>query len=293
MNNIPPTGSLPAHRTSKVVLAAFSAAVLAMPTILAATFTGGSATFTLKKENPTIAGLYSFDDYFDGSASYSHVTAWNYDTENQVNPGNAAYTTTNLFGVDHVVLNDPIRPYGSTPALVDGRSPQVSTLEFDTADFSQANLLAAWSPSNFSLFYVGNTVLGEQIGFTNMTRWNPNSGPGSLINGDFALRYVPSRAVDGKSGLVLASYASGFQPFLFADLANASITFDSINSQLHISGDLLVGEGVAYWDGFSSLGANVGTFEMTASVVPEPSTWAMLAAAALWLMLRKLRRRVI
>ena len=245
--------------------------------VSAATISGGAATFTLKKDNPGIQGIWKFDALFDGNAPYNQIINWNYDTNSQNYPGNASFGTTTIAGVEHVVFGDPIRPHGVTPTPVSGRAPQSTTLEFDPSVFSPASFLSAWSTSTVSGFNVGTQ--GEQIGFTNMTRWTPYNSTGSLVNGDFALRYAPSRIGGSKSGLVLASYAAGFNSTLFADLANVSITFDGSSKSLSIVGDLLLGEGVSFWDAGATTGANIGTFSMTATVVPEPTT-ALLGLGA-------------
>lgn len=257
--------------------------------LAAATINGGSAALTLRQSNPTVAGLYSFNAYFDDTATYSYITAWDNDNFVTVNPGNLAYSTTQISGVDYVVLNDPIRPSGFVPTPVAGRALQTTTLEFDTEDFTPSNFLADWSPSIVDSNGMFATVSGEKIGFTNMTRWNPFGSSGTLINGDFALVYAPGRTGGANSGLGLVAFASGFNPFYFADLGNASIAFNSGTSELTISGDVLISGGVTYWDGFATNGTNLGTFSMTASVIPEPSTLWLLGSAIL--MGEVLRRR--
>lgn len=257
----------------------FTSALALAGTLQAATITGGSAVFTLRKDNPGVAGLHSFNAYFDDAASYSYITAWDSTNATTVNPGNLAYGTTMISGVEYVVLNDPVRPAGYTPAPVSGRTLQTTTLEFDTEHFSQAGFLADWSASTADAMGMFATVSGEKIGFTNMTRWNPFGSSGTLINGDFALVYIPGRAGGANSGLGLVSYAAGFNPFLFADLGNVSITFDNVSSELNIVGDVLLAGGVTYWDGMVTNGTNIGSFNLTAAVVPEPSTLGLLGCA--------------
>jgi hypothetical protein len=169
-----------------------------------------------------------------------------------------------------VRVTDLMRPFGviPTPPLPDtypgvpgsSRSRQLTTLIVDPG-----NILGTWSPSNdLAGVFVGNTVLGEQIAFTGMQRWG---GPftGVLVYGDFALRYVPSRAgrpaLDGTlSGLVLTSNID-FLDTSVADLANASITSDG--RTLSITGDLLISGALNVLDLDAVVGRKFGTISVT------------------------------
>ena len=265
---------------TRTILTIVSSICLAAP-LQAATISGGSATFTLRQNNPTIAGLQDFNAYFNDTATYSYITAWDSANYRPVNSGNIAYSTSQINGVDFAVLNDPVRPTGFVPTPVAGRDLQTTTLEFSTQNFSSANFLADWSPSTVDGMGMFATVSGEKIGFSNMTRWTPLNSSGTLINGDFALIYAPGRIGGVNSGLGLVAHAAGFNPFYFADLGNANISFNSASNELNISGDILISGGVTYWDGFATNGSNLGTFNMTALVVPEPSTLGLLASVAL------------
>jgi len=247
----------------------------------AATIGGGSATIYLRQTNPGVQGLSSFSAYFDDTATYSYTTAWDNASYAPVNPGNLAYTTSQINGVNYVQLNDPIRPSGVTPTPVAGRTLQTTTLDFNTLNFSSAGFLSDWTPSTVDAMGMFATVSGEKIGFSNMTRWFPAYGSGTLINGDFALIYDPSRIGGANSGLGLVAHAAGFDPFYFADLGNANISYNGASNELNITGDVLISGGVTYGDGFATNGTNIGTFNMTAMVVPEPSTVGLLAIVAL------------
>jgi hypothetical protein len=123
-----------------------------------------------------------------------------------------------------------------------------------------------------------------------MQRW---TGPftGVLLYGDFALRYVPSRAgttVGGGllSGLVLTSNID-FTNASWADLANASITFQ--DQTLSISGDLLISGGLKALDPAATAGEKFGTFSFVGSTIPEPSTEMLGALFPLSVVLRRRR----
>ena len=180
-------------------------------------------------------------------------------------------TTPGILGTPGVVqLRDFMRPFGAipTPPSPDtfpgvpgsSRSRQVTTLIVDPS-----NILGTWSPSNdLAGVFVGNTVRGEQIAFTGMQRWG---GPftGVLVYGDFALRYVPSRAgrpaLDGTlSGLVLTSNID-FLDTSVADVANASITSDE--HTLSITGDLLISGALNVLDPGAAVGRKFGTISLT------------------------------
>jgi len=158
-------------------------------------------------------------------------------------------------------------------------SPAGRTLQNTTLDVDPLNVSATWgaATSDVGVFVSG----GEQIGFEGMLRFT-GSFPGSLLSGDFALRYSPSRVgvVRGGgtlSGFVLTSNID-FANVAFADIANATITPGS--SSFSISGDLLVSDGLSYLVS-SGLGADFGSFSLTAAVVPEPSAASLLLVFAL------------
>ena len=187
-------------------------------------------------------------------------------------------TTPGIPGTPGVVqLRDFMRPFGSipTPPSPDtypgvpgsSRSRQVTTLIVDPS-----NILGTWSPSNdLAGVFVGNTVRGEQIAFTSIQRWG---GPftGVLVYGDFALRYVPSRAgrpaLDGTlSGLVLTSNID-FLDTSVADLANASITSDE--HTLSITADLVISGALNVLDPGAVVGRKFGTISvMTCLAKPD------------------------
>jgi hypothetical protein len=178
-----------------------------------------------------------------------------------------------------VQVIDTIRPFAQipTPPLPDtypgapgaSRSRQITTLRFNAT-----NILGSWTPSTDSYgFYVNNTAASEQIAFTCMQRWG---GPftGVLVYGDFALRYVPSRAgtvIGGEtlSGLVLTANID-FLNSSWADLANASISLNG--DTLNISGDLLISGALNVLDPSAVVGTKFGTFNLVATVVPAPVT---------------------
>jgi hypothetical protein len=178
-----------------------------------------------------------------------------------------------------VQVIDAIRPFAQipTPPLPDtypgapgaSRSRQITTLRFNAT-----NILGSWTPSTDSFgTFVNNTAASEQIAFTCMQRWG---GPftGVLVYGDFALRYVPSRAgtvIAGEtlSGLVLTANID-FLNSSWADLANASISLDG--DTLNISGDLLISGALNVLDPSAVVGTKFGTFNLAATVVPAPVT---------------------
>jgi hypothetical protein len=242
---------------------------------LAVAISGGSAILTLGEG--TANSISVFNAYFNETATRAQ-------TLSDPAPGNVPFTVPSA-GV--VQLVDPVRPSGVIPVPYPGtpgasRSPQLTTLDVEPAD-----VLGNWSASNDAFVFVGNSTLGEQIAFTSMQRW---SGPftGSLLYGDFALRYVPSRAVGTNSGLVLTSNID-FLGAAYADLANASIVVNG--NTLSITGDLLISGGLTALDPSAVLGTNFGTFALTAQLVPEPASVAMAAVGAVGLVMAGLGRR--
>jgi len=258
----------------KRILIAALASGIPFAGLEAAVIVSGSASFTLKEGMAN--SISEFDALFDATRTRAQ-------TLSDAAPGNASFAED----ATSVRFADPIRPYGESGASGTGRSPQLTNLDFDTSD-----ILGTWGASTDSFGSFVNLGSGEQIALTSMQRW---TGPftGSLLYGDFALRYVPTRAgtiVSGGtlSGLVLTSNID-FLNSSWADLANASISFDGMTNTLSISGDLLISGALNLLDSTAVVGTNFGTFSMTA-VVPEPSTWALLGTGALLLGLAGHRR---
>lgn len=259
------------HSFPKAAALALLSCSLSGASTHAATISSGSATFTLNE------GLANSISEFDALFSAATTRA---DTLALPAPGNVSFSEGAT--VQYV---DPIRPFGEVPATGDGRTRQSTNLDFNPAD-----ILGSWAASteNFGIFAPLDS--GEQIALTLMQRY---TGPftGSLLYGDFGLRYVPGRAgtvaLGGTlSGLVLTSNID-FLNASWADLANASISFSG--DTLSISGDLLISGGINALDSGAVVGTDFGDFSLTATVVPEPSASLLLLAASAGL--AGLRRR--
>ena len=242
----------------------------------AALITGGQATFTMTEG--LAASIGELNAYFSASVTRAGVLA-------DPAPGDLGFTRFSG-PPGSVKVVDSIRPAGVTPTPNPGRSPQKTTLDLDPSD-----ILGSWSASNDAFAFVGNTSLGEQIALTNMQRW---SGPftGSLLYGDFALRYVPGRADGTRSGLVLTSNID-FLNAAWADIANASIAVTG--NQLTISGDLFLSGGLSVLDPGAVLGTDFGDFQLIATLdtpaVPEPSSLFLLASGVFGGLMTLNRRR--
>ena len=262
----------------KRILIPSAIAALSSLNLDAAVLVSGSATITLKEGMAD--SISAFDAYFNASASRA-------DTLSTAAPGNESFVRNE----GTVQLVDPIRPYGEVPSGYPGspggsRSPQITNLDFDPS-----NILGSWGASadSFGTFVnLGST--GEQIAFTSMQRW---TGPftGSLLYGDFALRYVPTRAgteaLGGVlSGLVLTSNID-FLNSSWADLANVTISFSG--DTLTVTGDLLISGAINILDPSAVVGENFGTFSLTA-MIPEASTWTLMGVGAFLLAVSKLKR---
>ncbi len=233
--------------------------VASSPASAALVISGGSASFTINEA--TAASISEFDAYFDDSVTRALVLS-------EPAPGNAAFTET----ASNVTLLDPIRPFGEVPSADPGpggsRSRQLTTLQIENA----GDVLGSWTTSNDAFGFTGGVSLGEQIALTSIQRW---TGPftGSLVYGDFALRYTGSK-------LALTSNID-FLNAEFADIGNPIISLTG--DTLTISGDLLVGEALFLLDPTATIGSNFGDITITAtlvdpSVVPEPTSGILLAA---------------
>jgi hypothetical protein len=222
--------------------------------------TGGSAAFTLTEG--TAASIFEFDAYFDDTRTRAQVLA-------DAAPGNAPFVET----ATSVTLSDPIRPYGVV-ASITGRTPQVTTLEFDDSD-----VMGTWNLSNDGFGFTGGTTLGEQIALTGMHRY---TGPftGSLLYGDFALRRTSATELKLTSNIdfVNAEFASIINP-----------TISVVGNILTISGDLRIDQGLQLLDPGAVAGTDFGDFTLTATIqaVPEPSALALVGLAAMFSLLRR------
>lgn len=137
-----------------------------------------------------------------------------------------------------------------------GRSLQETTFTYDPANLT-------------------GTASG-QIGIGGVSRWW-GEGVGNFVLGDFALTYNASLKTGVYSGWALTNNFSF--PALAFQIANASTSAISADG-FTLSGDLWVKSGDPLDLYFSFSAGDYGNFSMTASTVPEPSTYALLALAA-------------
>ncbi len=237
--------------------------------------TSGSATLTINEGQAD--SISNFNAYFDELTTRSNILGL-------AAPGNKPFVDSGA----SVQLSDPIRPFGATPPSGLGRTPQLTTLQIENG----TNVLGSWQSSADLGLFVGSNA-SEQIAFTSMQRY---TGPftGTLVYGDFALRYVSGRVGlvrDGNtlSGLVLTSNID-FANAAFADIGNASINIT--NNQLLIGGDLLISNGLLALDPSATLGKNFGEFSMVANLaaVPEPSSMLLVVLPAVGLAWGRRRR---
>ncbi|MBS0266417.1 MAG: hypothetical protein JSS02_31085 [Planctomycetes bacterium] len=265
---------------ASAVLCALVAIETAVPHAEAGPIYGGQATMTIKEG--LADSISTFNAYFNENTTRAQALSASA-------PGNAPFVQ----GSSTVGLIDPIRPSGVVPVPFPGtpgvtRSPQETTL-----DVNPSNVLGNWSPSNDGIYFVGNQTLGAQIALTDLQRWT-GPFPGSLLYGDFALRYVPGRAgqiQDGNtlSGLVLTSNID-FLNSVWADIGNATIVADS--QTLKIDGDLLIGQALTLLDPSATVGENFGDFHLTANLVPETSSLALWLSVSVCAGFWRLRRRI-
>ncbi len=214
---------------------------------LLAAVVGGSAVITLQESVAAATG--EFDAYFSALKTRT-------ETLSGPAPGDAAFTETPADPASGtVVLTDPIRPLAETPVTGDGRTRQATTLQIENL----SNVLGSWTTSDDATSFVGSTTLGEQIGFTSMQRW---TGPftGSLLFGDFGLRYTGSK-------LVLTSNID-FLDAAYADIGSPNISVSG--NELTIEGDLLIGGGLALLDPSAVPGTDFGDITITATLAEPP-----------------------
>lgn len=259
----------------------------------AAVITGGTATWTVNEGFAQSLGW--LDANFSGSKTRAQTlsepaTGDAYYNRISGTSGTLGNSTTAGYGntPGQVQVGDTIRGYGEVPlndagGTTPGTPGSSRTRQATTLDFDPSNILGTWSTSNNGFAFTGNTLLGEQIAFTSMQRWG---GPftGVLVYGDFALRY-------NTSGQLVLTSNIDFLNAEFAVLGNPVFNYvgDANSGTLTLTGDLLVGEGLWVLDPSATIGQDFGDFSMTATVVPEPSTWALMGSGAL--LLSFLRRR--
>lgn len=136
-----------------------------------------------------------------------------------------------------------------------GRSRQVTELD---VDFS--NVLATWGG-------------GEQVGIDAVVRTNvdPGFGGGFLVLGDFSL-------VNQAGTLTLLN---NFQ-FPADAFTIGNPVFQEVAEGFTLGGDLLVGNSLSLLtSGVVAAGTDVGSFSMTVSAVPEPSSLLLLVASSI------------
>lgn len=273
-------------------LIASLAALAASGSANAVTVTGGSATFTFDEDKG--GPISFFDAYFNATTTFA-------DASSAAAPGNQTFIrltgtpgtvgTASTVGVPgtpgSVQVTDAIRAAGATLPALTRRAPQDSTLDVDLT--SAATVLSSWGASSDDFgVYVGSTSKGEQIGFTGMERWG-GAFTGALYYSDFGLRYVPARAGTSAtggtlSGLVLTSNID-FLNAAFADLANVTIVPNAANGTLTISGDLLTSGGLAAFG--APAGVDFGNVTINATLVPEPTSIALLGLGGVALLRRR------
>lgn len=209
---------------------------------LMAVVVGGSASIILHEG--VAASIGEFDAYFSASKTRAQILS-------EPAPGDEAFIET----ATEVTLADPIRPFGVAPVNGDGRARQATTLQIEDL----GSVLGSWTTSNDAFGFVGNSTVGEQIAFTSMQRW---TGPftGSLVYGDFALRYTGSK-------LVLASNID-FLNAAYADIGNPVITVSG--NTLSIQGDLLIGGGLSLLDPSAIPGTDFGDINISATLAEVP-----------------------
>jgi len=262
----------------------------------AAVITDGTATWTVNEGFANALGW--LDANFSDSKTRPQVLAPSTVSDapyNRVSGTSGTLGTPTVPGFGYtpgqVVVVDTIRPFGEVPLNdAGGTTPGVPgnsrTRQATTLNFDPTNILGTWSQSNNSFAFTGNTLRGEQIGFSGMQRWG---GPftGVLVYGDYGLRY-------NTGGQLVLTSNIDFLNAEFAVLGNPvfNYTGDANSGTLTLTGDLLVGEGLFVLDTSAVVGTNFGTFSMSASVVPEPSTWGLLGLGALLIVLVNRRRRI-
>ena len=270
---------------------------LSLAKLNAAVITDGTATWTVNEG--FVNSLAWLDANFSDSKTRPQVLAPSTVSDAPYfrlsgTSGTLGTPTTPGFGYTpgQVQVIDSIRPFGQAPLNdAGGTTPGVPgnsrTRQATTLNFDPGNILGTWSQSNNSFAFTGNTTLGEQIAFSGMQRWG---GPftGALVYGDYGLRY-------NTSGQLVLTSNIDFLNAEFAVLGNPvfNYTGDANSGILTLSGDLLVGEGLFVVDTSAAIGTNFGTFSLTANVVPEPSTGALIAVGTLLLGFAQRHRRKI
>jgi hypothetical protein len=223
--------------------------------------TSGNAVVTIDPSALLSATSLSVSRFFGGTEAATF-------TRSQVlSAVNSPPTDDDLpFNVNFAPLSNPT-----------GRQRTASTLDFDFTGFDPLNPFASWSSSSPSGFGIAG---GEQVSLDGVIRYG--SPLGTLVSGDFALRYQANRAaVFGDpdfSGLVLVNLfdfpASSF------DIGNVVATVTG--KTLTIDGELLISP--EFSNGFfggTVTGFDVGHFQLTVTAIPEASTLALSATTCL------------